>query len=195
MNPYVSFSIAMCGVVFLALAGTAYLSIYFNRRAKADMQHALEPLAQVIDGEVDLDEGRVRGRYSGQIAEGAVTNMPGGMSRVFVISIVEAAGGEPWKWMVTRSKEPGGPDEADFVESVPGVTERLKPLLEPLAGDPDLAGIWYRVEYVPSSGILTLTRPMRVRRDIPSAEAFQQHLDVLVAAAVENRAAQGPAVS
>ena len=64
MNPYLSFSIAMCAVVIIALAGTAYLAAYFNRRSKNDMQAALEPLAQVIDGEIDVEEGLVKGRSS-----------------------------------------------------------------------------------------------------------------------------------
>ena len=55
MNPYLSFSIAMCGVVVIALAGTAYLAAYFNRRSKNDMEAALTPLAQVIDGEMDVE--------------------------------------------------------------------------------------------------------------------------------------------
>ena len=56
--------------------------------------------------------------------------------------------------------------------------------------DADLAGLWVRIDYYPTSGMLTMTRPMRVRRDIPGAEAFQRFLDVLIAAASENRAAQ-----
>lgn len=192
MNPYLSFSIAMCAVIIIALAGTAYLSIYFNRRAKSDMELALKPLAEVIGGDVDIDEGLVHGRYEGQLAEGRVATMPGGMSRVFLISIVEGAGGEPWKWELTRSKEPGGPDVTRFEQSVPGVTERIERMLVPVKDDPDLNGIWCRIDYDPASGLLKMTRPMRVRRDVPSADAFRRHLDVLVAAASENRAAQGP---
>ncbi len=192
MNPYLSFSIAMCAVVIIALAGTAYLSVYFNRRSKMDMERALQPLADVVGGDLDIEEGHVSGRYEGQLSEGRVATMPGGMSRIFLISIVESAGGQPWKWTLTRSKEPGGPDEARFEQEVDGVTDRIEPLLIPIKDDPDMQGIWCRVEYDPASGMLTLTRPMRVRRDIPAAAAFQRYLDVLVAAAAENRSAQGP---
>ena len=48
MNPYLSFAIAMCAVVIIALAGTAYLSVYFNRRAKGDMERALQRSLAVI---------------------------------------------------------------------------------------------------------------------------------------------------
>lgn len=192
MNPYLSFSIAMCAVVLIALAGTAYLAAYFNRRSKADMEAALQPLADVIDGEMEVEDGQIKGRYQGQLAEGRVATMPGGMSRVFLTTLVEPAGGRPWSWTLTRSKEPGGPDESRFAEEIIGVTDRLEPVLVPLKDDPDLAGIWFRVEYDPLSGILKMTRPMRVRRDIPGADAFQRFLEALVAAANENRSVQGP---
>jgi hypothetical protein len=193
MNPYLSFSIAMCGVVIVALAGTAYLAVYFNRRSKKDMEASLAPLAEIIYGTVDVEEGLVTGRYDDQIAEGKVSTMPGGMARIFLVSVVESAGGKPWEWTLTRSKEPGGADESRFREEIPGVTDRIEPLLIPLKNDPDLEGIWFRIEYDPQSGILKLTRPMRVRRDIPGPEAFQRYLDALIATAAENRAAQGPA--
>ena len=54
MNPYLSFSIAMCAVGFVALAGTAYLASYFNRRSKNDIELALRPLADFVDGDVDV---------------------------------------------------------------------------------------------------------------------------------------------
>lgn len=192
MNPYLSFSIAMCAVVIVALAGTAYLAAYFNRRSKNDMETSLAPLAAVIDGEMDVEEGHISGRYRGQLAEGKVDTMPGGMSRVFLTSLVESAGGQAWEWTLTRSREPGGVDESRFALEIPGVTERIEPVLIGLKDDPDLRGIWYRVEYDPSSGKLKMTRPMRVRRDIPNDAAFGRFLDMLIAAAVENRAAQGP---
>lgn len=192
MNPYLSFSIAMCAVVLIALAGTAYLAVYFNRRSKNDMEAALRPLSEIIDGDIDVEEGLVRGRYQGQIAEGRVSTMPGGMSRVVLISIVESAGGRPWEWTLTRSKDPGGADTAAFTDEIAGVTDRIGPVLASGREDPDLHGIWYRIGYDPDSGLVKMTRPMRVRRDIPDAAAFRRHLDLLIAAAAANRAAQGP---
>ncbi len=88
-----------------------------------------------------------------------------------------------------------GPDESRFTSEIPGVTDRIEPLLIPLKDDADLTGIWFRVDYDPISGTLSMTRPMRVRRDIPGAEAFQRFLDILIAAAGENRAAQAPEVA
>lgn len=192
MNPYLSFSIAMCAVFIIALAGTAYLAVYFNRRSKNDMEAALKPLAEVIDGEIEVEEGRVDGRFDGQLAQGKVDTMPGGMSRIFLTSIVESAGGQPWEWTLTRSKEPGGPDESRFKQEIPGVTDAIEPTLASLKDDVDLAGIWYRIEYDPASGKLLMTRPMRVRRDIPPAEAFERYLRTLIDAAAINRSVQGP---
>lgn len=192
MNPYLSFSIAMCAVVIVALAGTAYLAAYFNKRSKGDMEASLAPLAELIDGEMEVEEGQVTGRYLGQLAEGKVATMPGGMSRVFVTTIVESAGGGPWEWTLTRAKEPGGPDESRFKQEIPGVTDRIEPILLALKDDLDLNGIWFRVDYDPVSGQLKMTRPMRVRRDIPGAPAFQRFLDVLISAAAVNRETQGP---
>lgn len=192
MNPYLSFSIAMCAVVLIALAGTAYLAVYFNRRSKNDMEASLKPLAEVIDGDIDIEEGHVSGKYEGQLAEGRVSTMPGGMSRIFFTAVVESAGGSPWEWTLTRSKEPGGPDESRFKDEIPGVTDRIEPILAGLKDNPDLASIWYRVDYDPASGVLKMTRPMRVRRDVPKADAFRHYLDMLIAAAATNRTAQGP---
>ena len=50
MNPYLATAIAMCAIVLISLAGTAYLAAMFNRRAKADMRARLDPLAAAIDG-------------------------------------------------------------------------------------------------------------------------------------------------
>ncbi|MEZ4665337.1 MAG: hypothetical protein R2835_01520 [Thermomicrobiales bacterium] len=151
MNPYLSFSIAMCVVVILALAGTAYLAAYFNRRSKSDMEAALTPLAKVVDGEMEVEDGKVSGRYQGQLAEGKVATMPGGMSRIFVTTIVESAGGEPWEWTLTRSKEPGGPDEARFQQELPGVTDQIEPVLLPSRTIPILRASGSALDTIPQA--------------------------------------------
>ena len=64
MNPYLSVSIAMCVIVLLALVGTAYMAVFFNRRAKSDLEAALQPLGEVIGGEANVEEAIVSGRYA-----------------------------------------------------------------------------------------------------------------------------------
>jgi hypothetical protein len=192
MSPYITFALAMCAIVFLALAGTAYMAVYFNRRAKADLQVALEPLAEVISGDVDLDEASVSGRYRGHIAQGSVSTLPGGMGRVFHTSLIDGAGGERWQSTLTRSKEPGVSPKVE-AENVPeGLAEQLEPTLMMLEADPALADVWFRLEYDPEPGHIRLTRPMKTRRDIPSGESFQRFYETLVVVANANRAEQGP---
>ena len=57
----------MCLVILIALFGTGYLAVYFTRRAKADLERLLVPLAASIDGESDIDEAEVKGRFNGTI--------------------------------------------------------------------------------------------------------------------------------
>ena len=64
MNPYVSFALAMCAIVFLALFATSYMAVYFNRRAKADLLSALTPLALELNGQVEIDEATAAGVVS-----------------------------------------------------------------------------------------------------------------------------------
>ena len=70
MNPYVSATLAMCVIVILSLIATAYMAMYFNKRAKADLQQEMNPLADVIDGELNLEDAVVEGKFRGHIAEG-----------------------------------------------------------------------------------------------------------------------------
>lgn len=193
MNPYLSFGIAMCGVVLIALAGTAYMAVYFNRRAKKDLAAALQPLADAIGGEADLEEAVVSGRFDGHLAEGKIVVLPGGMGRVFSIGLVDGAGGSPWTWTLSRSREPGVPPTGAF-EPHPGeIATAIEPALQPLVEDPSLANGWFRVAYDPGAGQVVLTRPMKTRRDLPDGEMFQHFLDELKRIADQNRAIQGPA--
>jgi hypothetical protein len=190
VNPYVSATIAMCVIVAIALAATAYMAVYFNRRAKADLAAALEPLRQVVAGEAMLDDAVVTGRFTGHIAEGKVAQLPGGMGRVFHSLVIDGAGGEKWSWTVSRSKQSGGPDDFAF-EGPPGqLPNLLRPLIQRLAADRTLAGAWMRVEYDPGPGYVRLTKPMRTRRDLPGEGAFRRYLEELVAIADANRAVQ-----
>jgi hypothetical protein len=192
VNPYVSFGLAMCIIIVLALAGTAYMAVYFNRRAKADLAAALGPLAEIIGGTADVEEARVTGRYRGHIAEGRVRQTPGGMGRVFQALVIDGAGGSTWTWTMTRSREPGGKDSATFEGASQELQDRLASVLQELAAHPSLAQTWLKVEYDPAPGHIMLTKPMRTRRDLPSADSFRAYLDALVAIADANRAVQHP---
>jgi hypothetical protein len=182
----------MCVIVFLALAGTSYLAVYFNRKAKEDLEAALTPLAEVIEGELDLDEATISGRYRGHLTSAKVSTLPGGMGRVFLISLIDGAGGDPWQWTLTRSKEAGVPPNGSFDSEPVGFFEIGGPHLQEMVDDPSLGEAWFRVAYDPVAGHVQLTRPMRNRRDIPSAETFRRLLDSLYAVAGSNRAVQGP---
>ncbi len=190
MNPYLSVSIAMCVIVLLALTGTAYMAVFFNRRAKADLEAALRPLSELIEGEANVEEAFVKGKYSGHLAEGRVAQLSGGMGRVFQSSVIDGAGGARWVWTVSRSKESGGADTHDFEGPAGKLEARLLPLIQDVGSEQSLAGGWFRVEYDPGPGHIRLTRSMRTRRDLPDTEAFRGYLDRLVAIADENRTVQ-----
>lgn len=192
MNPYLAFGLAMCGIVIVALAGTSYLAVYFNRKAKEDLEAALIPLAEVVDGTIDLDDGSLSGRFNGHLTSAQVSTLPGGMGRVFLVSLIDGAGGDPWQWTLTRSKEPGGESTGSFDSEPEGLLTAAGPRLDAMAADPSLLEAWFRVGYDPTAGHILLTRPMRNRRDIPSAGSFQRLLDALYAVATSNRAVQGP---
>jgi hypothetical protein len=183
----------MCVVVLLALVGTAYMAVFFNRRAKADLTVALEPLAQVVEGEANVEDAYVTGKYRGHLAEGRVAQLPGGMGRVFNSLVIDGAGGGKWMWTISRAKEPGETDTLDF-EGTDGpegtLALRLRPGIEAIAAENSLAGGWFKVEYDPAPGHVRLTRPMKTRRDIPDARTFQSYLTHLVELADANRAVQ-----
>lgn len=192
MNPYVSVSIAMCVIVLLSLAATAYMAVFFNRRAKADLEAALLPMQEVVDGSANVDEAVVDGRFAGHLAEGRIAQLAGGMGRVFHASVIDGAGGERWLWTVSRAKQHGGSDTFDY-EGPPGeLRTRLLPAVASLAAERSLAGSWLKVEYDPAPGHVRLTRPMRTRRDLPAGASFRSYLEGLVAIADVNRAVQNP---
>ena len=191
MNPYLATAIAMCVIVLLSLAGTAYLAAAFNRRAKSDLQARLEPLAAAIDGAVDVEEARVEGRFRGQIAIGRVANAPGGFGRLFHVELVDSAGGLPWEWSSLPDKK--GPGLTRTFEGDLGVKERL------LAGIdfedaatvvPDNRAQRFGFLYDPAAGMIRLTREMRTRLDIPDAETFIRQLETLQRIGEVNRHAQ-----
>lgn len=187
MNPYVATALAMCVIVILALIGTAYLAAHFNRKAKADLRLKLEPLATAIDGELELEEATVSGRFRGQLSEGRMANATDGPGRVFFTRIVDAAGGVKWRWTASSPKLPTDPREISFECENAAIKAQLDaglmPLLQPLI---DMPG-WTRVEYDPEAGTVRLTKPMRTRHDIPEPGPFVAQLEALIAIGEFNR--------
>lgn len=181
----------MCAVIFVSLALTAYLAVYFNRRAKADLQAALEPLAERIAGTVDLENAQVTGRYDRKLVIGRMTHAEGGPVRVFRIDIIDSAGGTPWVYVSLAPKKDGtgrtGSFEPDDAELESGLSLLGTPELPALLGANDE---WFQVEYSREGGYVRVTRPMGTRKDLPSADAFAAQLGWLNRLADQNRALQ-----
>jgi hypothetical protein len=190
LNPYLATALAMCAIVLIAFALTAYLAVVFNRRAKADLNQALQPLAGVIDGQVDLDEAKVTGRFGGHIAEGRMATSITGPGRVFHTSVIDGAGGVRWKWTTSRSRRSGDAAEAEFEPEDSTLRSSLVPKLEALLPWSESPAHWMIIEYDPAPGHVRLTRPMQSRRDIPHVAQFEGDLQSLVAVAVANRNVQ-----
>jgi hypothetical protein len=191
VDPYLATAIAMCVIVVLSLAGTAYLAAVLNRRAKSDLQTRLDPLAAAIDGTVDVEEGQVEGRFRGQIAIGRVANAPGGFGRLFHIELVDSAGGVPWEWSSLPDKK--GPGLTRAFEGDPEVKARLLADIdfeEAATVVPDDRAQRFGFQYDPAAGMIRLTREMRSRLDIPDAETFTSQLETLQRIGEANRRAQ-----
>ncbi len=194
MNPYLQFGLAMCLVVGLSLAGTAWLAAHFNKKAKADMTERLEPLAAAIGGEADVEEATVKGRWGDALAFGRVANAPGGFGRLFHAELVDAAGGEKWEW--SNLPEKGQPEPKRFFDGDPDLERRLGLDWEALATVvPEAKRQRWGWVYDPDAGMVRLTREMRTRIDIPNAEEFSAQLRTLAEIGLANRRAQGAPVS
>jgi len=190
VNPYLGVTLAMCAIGALSLAATAYLAMMFNRRAKADLTAALQPLAEVIDGTLDLDRAEVAGRYSGHLVFGRMANASEGHGRVFQVDVMDPAGGAAWRWTSVPSKA-GAPTTRAFAADDPALERALRFDWDAiLAAGIDPATERHRFEYDPGAGWLRFSRPMRTRRDIPGAPSFRAQLDALIGAAGANRTAQ-----
>lgn len=190
MNPYVSFGIAMCLVVGIALFFTAYLAVVFNRRAKRDLLAALTPLSVVLEGNIDLESAVVSGRYRGHIAEGRVANAPDGPSKVFYTSLIDGAGGFKWSYTVRKPREPDSPLDEKYDGPDDEKGQRIRALAEKIVRPVMRVPGWIRVEYDPAPGHVRLTRPMQTRRDIPNHESFILQLDLILRIADGNREIQ-----
>ena len=196
MNPYVATALAMCVIVAIAVAATAYLAVVFNRRAKDDLVAALTPLAEAIGGKVNLDEATVTGRHAGHLVFGRVANGPGGMGRLFHTEVIDAAGGTTWEWSSLPSRDTPDAPKRTFASADPDLDGRLGVDWEAAAAVavPDAARERFGFEYDPASGHVRLSRAMRTRRDVPDAPTFVRQLNTLTALAQANRRAQGAPV-
>lgn len=191
MNPYLATGLAMCAILFVAIAGTAYLAVFFNRRAKADMEATLTPLAEAIGGTVDVDEATIDGRYDGTVAQARVTGAEGGAGRVFQIDLIDAAGGTRWRYRSIAHRDRPEPT-SEFDSTRPDLRMALDPLfaLEKLQTIANPSRHWFWLEYDPDGGYVRLTSPMQTRRDIPDVEAFLAGLAYLRELGDANRAIQ-----
>ena len=181
----------MCAIVLIALIGTAYLAVYFNRRAKADLERLLTPLAGVIDGKVDLEDAEVKGSYRGNLVMARVANAAAGTVRLFQIDMIDAAGGTGWNVVYSRPRREETAPRVEFEPREMGIRDELAPLaIEHLAPlNPD-ATDWIQLEYSPEAGHVRFARPMKSRNEIPAAETFTRALDYLVQLGDANRALQ-----
>lgn len=193
MNPYLATGLAMCAILFVAIAGTAYLAVFFNRRAKADMEAALTPLADAIGGTVDIEEASVDGRYDGTVAQARVTGAEGGAGRVFQVDLIDAAGGTRWRYRSIAHRDSPDPT-SEFDSTRPDLRMALDPqfAMEKLQTIANPSRHWFWLEYDPDGGYVRLTSPMQTRRDIPDREAFMARLAYLRDLGNANRAVQQP---
>lgn len=187
VQAYVLTGLAMCLILVVSLVATAYLAVYFNRRAKADLEAALSPLAAAIDGAVNLDEAEVTGAWQSWPVYARMANANEGPGRVFQVDIVDAAGGASWQYTSNppTSRQPERKVEFSGQDSV-------RALIEPII-DRDVVAVLdpeserYRVEYLVEQGFVRMTRAMRTRRDIPSVDTFQSVVTLLTRIATANR--------
>jgi hypothetical protein len=190
VNPYVATAIAMIVIIVLSALATGYLAAVFNRRAKEDLQLRLAPLAEAVDGEADVEEARVNGRYRGQIAIGRIASGQGGFGRLFHVELVDAAGGEGWEWSSLPDKKRAEPTRR--FEGDATLQERLGVDFEALAAVvPENRTQRFGFAYDPAAGMVRLTREMRSRLDIPNAPMFTGQLEALRQLGEANRRAQG----
>lgn len=191
MNTYLVFGVVMLVIVVVSLVASGMLAASFNERAKADLARALAPLAEQVDGTVDVESASISGRYRGHITTAAMISAPGGMGRQFEVKLVDGAGGTPWTHLTTRPKDDVGPIEHRFdgdAEVESALASEIRGPMESLLPFPG----WFQLKYDPIPGEVRLSRTMQSRKDMPSPERFAAYLETIHTAATANRAAQAP---
>jgi hypothetical protein len=181
----------MCLVVVVSIAATAYLAVYFNRRAKADLRAALDPLAALIEGETDLEEAEVAGIFRKQHVKARMANASEGPGRVWQAELLDAAGGAAWMYTSSLPRSEDANPRIEFESPVAGMQEQI-PALAPdaVTGIANPRHERFRLEYNPESGFLRFVVPMQNRRDIPDAAKLERQLTYLLRLGDENRLAQ-----
>jgi len=180
----------MCSILLVALIGTAYLAVYFNRRAKADLERLLTPLAGLIEGEVDVDDAQIKGAYAGNLVFARMANAAAGTVRIFQTDMIDAAGGYSWNYVYSRPRKEETMPRIEFesrhmdIRNLPPLADDQLAALNPNATD------WVQLEYNPEAGHVRLARPMKSRNDIPDVARFEADLRFLVELANANRALQ-----
>jgi hypothetical protein len=164
-----------------------------NRKAKADLAARLQPLADLLHGELLAEEVTVTGRWKGQIAEGRMANALDGPGRVFFTRLIDSSGGMGWTWTSSAPRKVGEEREVKFDCSAESLTcDEVETMIDthvsPLLALPG----WTRVEYDPEAGHVRLTKPMLTRNDIPTVANFEIELDTLYAIGESNRAIMQP---
>ncbi|HEV2128969.1 MAG TPA: hypothetical protein VGR22_10155 [Thermomicrobiales bacterium] len=188
VDAYLLTGLAMCAVLLVALAGTAYLAVFFNRRAKDDLTAAFTPLAKRMDGSFELDNAEIRGAYQNYPVFARMANATEGPGRVFQVDVLDAAGGDLWQY-TSNPPTKREPERTVEFEGDDEIRQIVKPAIETESRrflDPDIER--FRVEYLPREGVVRLVRAMRSRRDIPDAGTLASELDMLTGIAGRNRA-------
>lgn len=193
MNPYVLTGLAMCLVILVALVGTGYLAVYFTRRAKADLERLLVPLAESIGGKADVEEAQVEGRWNRTLAQGRMASAAAGTVRLWQSDLIDAAAGTGWNFVYSHPnpKKKNPDEEIEVVTESAAIREWLENWtvdeLEPIRPhETD----WVQVEYSPEAGYIRVARPMHGRNDIPTPEAFAADLHFAERIGTSNRAMQ-----
>lgn len=178
----------MCGVIVISLGLTAYLAVYFTRRAKVDLEAALTPLAAVIEGTLDLENAVVKGQFRNQLAFGRMTNAEGGPVRVFQVDLVDPAGGESWLFALIRPRTADGEWEQRIEPEGTDLLSRFPPLRGENRSPVLMSDVnWAQVAYSSEGGYVRITRPMQTRKDIPGVASFVAQLEYADELAALNR--------
>ena len=188
MDAYLLTGLTMCLVLLVSLAGTAYLAVFFNRRAKDDLAAAYAPLAESVNGTFDIEKAEITGTRDGYHVFARMANASEGPGRVFQTDVLDAAGGDPWQY---TSNPPSNrePERTVEFEGSDEIRQIVEPVIETESQrflNPDEER--FRVEYLPSQGFVRLVRAIRTRRDIPDAGVLSAQLDMLTGVARRNRA-------